>query len=90
MIIDSKMQQSIVIGFNTQGVENFTLCILYLTKFKISKFELDLTNHSTIEALTNIGAICLFHILQNIIISYFISCSLGNGPLLASPLYLYT
>ena len=29
MIIDSKMQQSIVIGFNTQGVEIFT-CVHFI------------------------------------------------------------
>ena len=31
------MQQSIVIGFSTLEVENFTLCILYLPIFRLAK-----------------------------------------------------
>ena len=54
-IIESKMHQSIVIGFNTQGCRKFYFVHFAFYKvlglLKISRFEVDLTNHSVIEDL---------------------------------------
>ena len=51
------MQQSIVIGFSTVEVENFTLLnafyiCQFLGKLKISKYEVDVTHHYVLEVLS--------------------------------------